>query len=110
MAIPVDMIYDDDTTRKSVTAYIICMYVCICIVPICTYVFIIIFTIQFCGVRHGHCRLKNAFTGGRPLLYIIYENRFETIDSYSFITCGIIFSFVYLLLFFYIFNNFTSHC
>jgi len=57
------------------------------------YVFIIIFTIQFCGIRHGYCRPKNAFTS-RPLLYIIYENRSETIDSYNFITRGIIFSFV----------------
>lgn len=80
MAIPLNMIYDDDTTRKSTTAYV------------CMYVLITIFTMQFCGVRHGLCRPKNAFTS-RPLLYIIYKNRFETIDSYSFITHGIIFSF-----------------
>jgi len=62
MAIPVNMIYDDDTTRKSATAYI-CMY--------CMYVFIIIFTIQFCGVRHGPLSTEKRFHRSAFIIYNI---------------------------------------
>lgn len=64
MAISVNMIYDDDTTRKSAITCVciniyICVYVCICIIT----------TIHFCGIRHVHFRPKNAFTVG--LYYIL---------------------------------------
>lgn len=45
MAIPVDMIYDDDTTRKSATAYIICMYVYVLYLYVCIYYYYFYYTV-----------------------------------------------------------------
>jgi len=64
MAIPENMIYDDDTTRMSDAAYV---YTCIIIITIIT----IIITLYFCGVRHNIPNKKRFHRS--DYLFIIYN-------------------------------------